>query len=167
MDYQATLRSYTFQKGYSNTYKSISADTEAHAKLQATRWANQVLSSSTFKTTKWRADCNGDLIRKSDEMKSEAGHRDFIILRRVDRDSETPEEQAEILTPTEKLKALRQTAKTLSDALGKVVTYDDNTTNGLLDEAEGHAVTILQAIHDGDHEDVMQAVYFQMTGENL
>ena len=80
MDYQATLRSYTFLEGYSNTYKIISADTEAHAKQQATRWANSVLPD-TFKTTKWREDCNGDLIRKSDEMKSEAGHRGFIILR--------------------------------------------------------------------------------------
>ena len=74
---------------------------------------------------------------------------------------------AEILTPTDKLKALRQTVKALSDALGKVVTYDDETTNTLLDEAEAHAVTILKTIHDNDHEEVMQAVYSQMTGENL
>ena len=165
MDYQATLRSYTFLEGYSSTYKIISADTEAHAKQQATRWANSVLPD-TFKTTKWRADCNGDLIRKSDKMKSEAGHRDFIILRRVYGASEEQEEQ-EILTPTEKLKALRQTAKAVSDALGKVVSYDDDTTNALLDEAEGHAVTILKTIHDSNHEDVMQAVYYQMTGETL
>ena len=73
----------------------------------------------------------------------------------------------EILTPTEKLKALRQTTKTLSDALGKVVTYDDDTTKTLLDEAEGHAVTILQAIHDDDHEEIVTAVLYHLIGENL
>lgn len=66
--------------------------------------------------------------------------------------------EQEILTPTEKLKALREVAKTLSDALGKVVTYDDETTEDLLQEAEGHAVAILQIIHDGNREDIMQAV---------
>ena len=74
--------------------------------------------------------------------------------------------QQEILTPTEKLKALRQTAKTLSDALGKVVTYDDDTTKALLDEAEGHAVTILQAIHDDDPEEIVTAVLYHLIGEN-
>ena len=72
----------------------------------------------------------------------------------------------EILTPTEKLKALRQTAKALKDTLGKVVTYDDETTDCLMSEAERHAVTILQTIHDDDREDITAAVFSQLTGEN-
>ena len=73
----------------------------------------------------------------------------------------------EILTPTEKLKALRQTAKALSDALGnQVVTYDDETTETLISEAEGHAATILQTIHDGDLKEIVDAVFYQLTGEN-
>ena len=72
----------------------------------------------------------------------------------------------EILTPTEKLKALRQTAKSLSDALGKVVTYDDETTETLISEAEGHAATILRTIHDGDLKEIVDAVFYQLTGEN-
>ena len=64
----------------------------------------------------------------------------------------------EILTPTEKLKALRQTAKLLSDALGKVVTYDDETTEAIMAEAESYAVSILQTIHDSDPEDMSHAV---------
>jgi len=70
--------------------------------------------------------------------------------------------EQEILTPTEKLKALRQIVKTLSDELGKVVTYDDETTESLLQTAEGHAVTILQTIHDGSREDIAHAVFPQL-----
>ncbi|MXV82891.1 hypothetical protein F4Z98_05900 [Candidatus Poribacteria bacterium] len=70
--------------------------------------------------------------------------------------------EQEILTPTEKLKALRQEVKTLSDTLGKVVTYDDDTTESLLQAAEGHAVTILQIIHDGNSEDIAHAVFPQL-----
>lgn len=72
----------------------------------------------------------------------------------------------EILTPTEKLKALRQQVKTLADELGKVVTYDDETTESLLEVAERHAVSILETIHDENHEDITDAVYYQLTGEN-
>ena len=64
----------------------------------------------------------------------------------------------EILTPTEKLKALRETAKFLTDALGKVVTYDDETTEAIMSEAEAHAVTILKTIHDGNSEDITNAI---------
>ena len=64
----------------------------------------------------------------------------------------------EILTPTEKLKALRETAKFLADGLGKVVTYDDATTQQLLDEAGSHAVHILNVIHDGNREDIGHAI---------
>ncbi len=64
----------------------------------------------------------------------------------------------EILTPTEKLKALREVAKFLTDGLGKVVTYDDETTAALLSEAEHHAVIILKTIHDGDNADIAQAI---------
>ena len=64
----------------------------------------------------------------------------------------------EILTPTEKLKALRETARFLTDELGKVVTYDDATTEALLSEAEHHAVVILKTIHDSDSEDIAQAI---------
>lgn len=64
----------------------------------------------------------------------------------------------EILTPTEKLKALRETAKYLADGLGKVVTYDDDTTQELMNEAEHHAVVILKTIHDGNHEDISHAI---------
>ena len=70
--------------------------------------------------------------------------------------------EQEILTPTEKLKALRQIVKTLADELGKVVTYDDDTTQSLLQIAEGHAVTILQTIHDGNREDIAHAVFPQL-----
>lgn len=73
----------------------------------------------------------------------------------------------EILTPTEKLKALRQTAHTLWDALGKFATYDDEITNALLDEAEGHVVTILKTIHDNDPEEIITAVLCQLMGEKL
>ena len=74
----------------------------------------------------------------------------------------------EILTPTEKLKALRNIAKQLTGGLGKVVTYDDETTEALMQEvSEKHAVTLLQTIHDDDHADVIQATYYQLTGENL
>ncbi len=73
----------------------------------------------------------------------------------------------EILTPTEKLRALRQQVKTLADELGKVVTYDDETTESLLAAAEGHAVTFLQTIHDANHEDIVTAVLCQLMGENL
>lgn len=72
---------------------------------------------------------------------------------------------SEILTPTEKLKALRQTAKRLTDALGKVIIYDDETTEALMTEAEGHAVSILQTIHDDDPEAITAAVTYQLTGE--
>ncbi|MDE0016820.1 MAG: hypothetical protein OXU51_11575 [Candidatus Poribacteria bacterium] len=68
----------------------------------------------------------------------------------------------ERLTPTEKLKALRQIVKTLADELGKVVTYDDDTTESLLQAAEGHAVNILQTIHDGSREDIAHAVFPQL-----
>lgn len=67
--------------------------------------------------------------------------------------------EQEILTPTEKLKALRQEVKTLADELGKVVTYDDETTESLLEAAEGHAVNILLTIHDGNSEDIAHAVF--------
>ncbi len=70
--------------------------------------------------------------------------------------------EQEILTPTEKLKALREVAKTLSDTLGKVVTYDDETTENLLQAAEGHAVNILQTIHDDDYEEITTAVLFRL-----
>ena len=163
MDFKATLRSYTFLEGYSNTDKIISADTLQCAKAEATRWASECSITSTFTDTKWQED-NGEHIRESDNVKSDVGHRDLIILRRVLCASE--QEEQEIMTPTEKLKALRQTAKTLSDALGKVVTYDDDTTNALLDEVEGHAVTILKTIHDDDHEEVVTAVLFHLMGEN-
>ena len=73
----------------------------------------------------------------------------------------------EILTPTEKLKKLREIARLLTDGLGKVVTYDDDTTQDLMDEAERHAVSILQTIHDGNHEDISHAVFQHLTGENL
>ena len=74
----------------------------------------------------------------------------------------------EKLTPTEKLKALRQTAKSLSDALGnQVFTYDDETTETLMNEAERHAATIFRTIHDDDPEDILDAVFFQLTGEKL
>ena len=66
--------------------------------------------------------------------------------------------EQEILTPTEKLKALRQRVKTLADELGKVVTYDDETTESLLQIAEQHAVNILLTIHDGNREDIAHAV---------
>ena len=76
--------------------------------------------------------------------------------------------QQEILTPTEKLKQLRQIAKHLADALGnQVVTYDDETTEGLMIEAERHAVTLLQTIHDENPEDIIQATYYRLTGEYL
>lgn len=73
----------------------------------------------------------------------------------------------EILTPTEKLKALRQQVKTLSDELGKVVTFDDETTESLLAAAEGHAVTLLETIHDADPEEIVTAVLCQLMGETL
>ena len=165
MDYQATLRSYTFLEGYSNTSKVISADTLQGAKAEATRWASECSITSTFKDTNWQED-NGEHRRESDNVKSDVGHRDLIILRRAINASEEQEEQ-EILTPTEKLKALRQTAKVLSDALGnQVVTYDDDTTNALLDEAEGHAVTLLKTIHDDDPEEIVTAVLYHLMGEN-
>lgn len=68
----------------------------------------------------------------------------------------------EILTPTEKLKKLRQIAKALSDGLGKVVIYDDETTDNLLEEAEGHAMTILQVLHDENPEDIVTAVLYHI-----
>ena len=64
----------------------------------------------------------------------------------------------EILTPTEKLKALRNIAQQLADGLGKVVTYDDEVTGELLAEAEGFAIEILNTIHDGDLKDIEDAV---------
>lgn len=64
----------------------------------------------------------------------------------------------EILTPTEKLKALREVAKFLTDGLGKVVTYDDETTEALMSEAESHAVAMLKIIHDSDSEDIGHAI---------
>lgn len=64
----------------------------------------------------------------------------------------------EVLTPTEKLKALREIAKLLTGGLGKVVTFDDETTNALLSEAEHHAVVMLKTIHDCDSEDIAQAI---------
>ena len=64
----------------------------------------------------------------------------------------------EILTPTEKLKALREIAKLLTNGLGKVVTYDDETTEALMSEAEHHAVIILKTIHDGNSEDINNAI---------
>ena len=73
----------------------------------------------------------------------------------------------EILTPTEKLKALRQITKELSDALGKVVTYDDEITEKLLQAAEKHATEILKTIHDNDHIDITHALHYHLTGENL
>ena len=75
--------------------------------------------------------------------------------------------EQEILTPTEKLKVLRQIAKNLADGLGKVVTYDDETTQDLMNEAERHAVQILQTIHDENNEDISHAVFHQLTGESL
>lgn len=68
----------------------------------------------------------------------------------------------EILTLTEKLKALRQIAKALSDALGKVVIYDDETTAKLLEEAEGHALAILQTLHDDSPEEIVTAVLYHI-----
>ena len=73
----------------------------------------------------------------------------------------------EILTPTEKLKKLREIARLLTDGLGKVVTYDDETTEELMQAAERHAVQILQTIHDKNHEDIIHAVFYQLTGESL
>ena len=75
--------------------------------------------------------------------------------------------EQEILTPTEKLKALREITRQLDDGLGKVVTYDDETTQDLMNEAERHAVQILQTIHDENHEDISHAVFYQLTGESL
>ena len=71
----------------------------------------------------------------------------------------------EILTPTEKLKALREIAELLTDGLGKVITYDDETTQELMNEAESHAVTILKTIHDGDNEDIRHAILNHTDGE--
>lgn len=64
----------------------------------------------------------------------------------------------EILTPNEKLKRLRGIAKCLVDALGKVVLYDDDTAEGILEESETHAIDILDTIHDSDMKDVIDAV---------
>ena len=68
----------------------------------------------------------------------------------------------EILTPTEKLKALREVARVLADGLGKVVTYDDDTTAELLSEAESHAVDMLKVIHDSDSDDIGHAIASHM-----
>lgn len=68
----------------------------------------------------------------------------------------------EILTPTEKLKALREVARVLADGLGKVVTYDDDTTAELLSEAESLAVDILKVIHDSDSDDIGHAIASRM-----
>ena len=73
----------------------------------------------------------------------------------------------ETLTPTEKLKELRKTVKALSDELGKVVIYDDAITENLLQAAEKHATQILQTIHDDDHVDIVHAIHYHLTGENL
>ncbi len=70
--------------------------------------------------------------------------------------------EQEILTPTEKLKALREVARVLADGLGKVVTYDDDTTAELLSEAESHAVAILKVIHDSDSDDIGHAIASRM-----
>ena len=66
----------------------------------------------------------------------------------------------EILTPTEKLKATRKKVAELDGAIGKVVTYDDDTTAELLNEAERIAVDILQIIHDNDQDDIEFAVSY-------
>lgn len=68
----------------------------------------------------------------------------------------------EMLTPTEKLKKLRDIAKALSEVLGKVVIYDDETTENLLEEAEKHALAILQTLHDENPEEVVTAVLYHI-----
>ena len=60
----------------------------------------------------------------------------------------------EILAPTEKLKATRQQVAELSDSIGKAVTYDDDTTEELLTEAQERAINILAIIHDKDDGDM-------------
>ena len=72
-----------------------------------------------------------------------------------------------ILTPTEKLQATRKQVAHLADHIGKVVTYDDDTTEELLSEAERVAVEILKIRHDGNHEDITDAVMYQLTGKDL
>ena len=72
-----------------------------------------------------------------------------------------------ILTPTEKLQATRKQVTQLSETLGKVVTYDDETTEKLLSEAERVAVEILKIRHDENHEDITDAVMYQLTGKDL
>lgn len=64
----------------------------------------------------------------------------------------------ETKTPTEKLKALRTDAHSLSNLLGKVCTYDDETTNDLITDAETTALSILFTIHDGDKDDITDAI---------
>ena len=73
----------------------------------------------------------------------------------------------EILTPSEKLQATRKQVTHLSDNLCRVVGFDDDTTAELLSEAERVAVEILKIKHDSDHEDITNAVMYQLTGKDL
>ena len=66
--------------------------------------------------------------------------------------------EAEILTPSEKLKEIRLTARRLQEAIGRVVLYDDETTDEMLAEAQMCALTILFTRHDGDVKDMLDAV---------
>ena len=66
--------------------------------------------------------------------------------------------ETEILTPTEKLKAVRATARRLQEAIGRVVLYDDETTDNILAEAQMCALEILFTRHDGDVKDMLDAV---------
>ena len=73
----------------------------------------------------------------------------------------------EILTPTEKLQATRKQVTELSDNLCRVVGFDDDTTAELLNEAGRVAVEILKIKHDSNHEDITNAVMYQLTGKDL
>ncbi|MYA71716.1 hypothetical protein F4009_04670 [Candidatus Poribacteria bacterium] len=70
----------------------------------------------------------------------------------------------EILTPTEKLEALRQQVRVLADELGHVVTYDDETTAQLLQTVEQHAIGLLETIHDNAPYDIRESVSLSLTG---
>lgn len=82
MDFKVTVRYYTFQHGYSNVSKVVSCKSLRGAKSLATRWATRMLYATSFKRGRWKVDA-GESIRESDNVKSEAGHRDLIIIERI------------------------------------------------------------------------------------
>ena len=81
-DFKVIVRYYTFQHGYSNTEKIVSSKSLRGAKALATRLANRMLPATTFNRV-WKAGDDGEFIRESDNVKSDAGHRDLIIVKRL------------------------------------------------------------------------------------